>query len=391
MKCQFCNSEIPDDAMFCPECGKGQEKPLDTSPAGFCPKCGCPLEAGSLFCPECGARTDAGPEMPKSEAQSAPFQAADTNQQNVSPGTIPPAPGIPQPKGKGHIVILVFLLVAFAIVALVVYGIKSVFFPSEEPDTPNIALIEDYLDDTTDPQPASGSEDNSEVDLSDVDYNLLENSDLTMEGMVKTAKSGGKVLQWKNELTFYGQNESGERILMEDATSAYIDSSILPDGFLDTVSANNHISIKGSLHFSGNDLYISPIYVYDSDGNDMVAAFLDTKSKAAGRANSSSGSGRNSDYVLPQSNSRLLGKSDISGLSLQEINYAKNEIYARHGRLFKSDELQTYFNSKSWYNGTISPDSFSESLLSDVEKKNVEYLSDIEFGMSPGGYQLDPH
>ena len=282
-------------------------------------------------------------------------------------------------------------MVAFAIVALVVYGIKSVFFPSEEPDTPNIALIEDYLDDTTDPQPASGSEDNSEVDLSDVDYNLLENSDLTMEGMVKTAKSGGKVLQWKNELTFYGQNESGERILMEDATNAYIDSSILPDGFLDTVSANNHISIKGSLHFSGNDLYISPIYVYDSDGNDMVAAFLDTKSKAAGRANSSSGSGRNSDYVLPQSNSRLLGKSDISGLSLQEINYAKNEIYARHGRLFKSDELQTYFKSKSWYNGTISPDSFSESLLSDVEKKNVEYLSDIEFGMSPGGYQLDAH
>lgn len=214
---------------------------------------------------------------------------------------------------------------------------------------------------------------------------------------MKTAKSGGKVLQWKNELTFYGQNESGERILMEDTTNAYIDSSILPEGFLDTVSANNQISIKGSLHFSGNDLYISPIYVYDSDGNDMVAAFLDTKSKAAARANSNSGSGRNSgssgnsDYVLPQSSSRLLGKSDISGLSLQEINYAKNEIYARHGRLFKSDELQTYFNSKSWYNGTISPDSFSESLLSDVEKKNVEYLSDIEFGMSPGGYQLDAH
>ena len=22
MRCYFCNSEIPDDAMFCPECGK---------------------------------------------------------------------------------------------------------------------------------------------------------------------------------------------------------------------------------------------------------------------------------------------------------------------------------------------------------------------------------
>ena len=143
--------------------------------------------------------------------------------------------------------------------------------------------------------------------------------------------------------------------------------------------------------FSGNDLYISPIYVYDSNGNDMVAAFLDAKRKADAKSGSDSDSGlnTNSDYVLPQSSSRLLGRSDVAGLSLREINYAKNEIYARHGRLFKSKELQDYFDSKSWYNGSIKPDSFSESLLSDVEKKNVEYLREIEFGMDPDGYQLD--
>lgn len=40
-------------------------------------------------------------------------------------------------------------------------------------------------------------------------------------------------------------------------------------------------------------------------------------------------------YVLPQSSSRLLTDADVAGLSLQQINYAKNEIYARHGRLFE--------------------------------------------------------
>lgn len=95
------------------------------------------------------------------------------------------------------------------------------------------------------------------------------------------------------------------------------------------------------------------------------------------------------DYIIPYSNQRLLGDSDIAGLSLREINYAKNEIYARHGRKFDSQELQNYFNSKSWYYGTIEPENFSESMLSDVEKKNAEYLSNVEFSISANGYQLD--
>ncbi len=96
-----------------------------------------------------------------------------------------------------------------------------------------------------------------------------------------------------------------------------------------------------------------------------------------------------SEYVIPYSNQRLLGDSDVAGLSLREINYAKNEIYARHGRKFDSQELQNYFNSKSWYYGTIEPENFDVSLLTDVEKKNAEFLSDVEFSISANGYQLD--
>lgn len=99
------------------------------------------------------------------------------------------------------------------------------------------------------------------------------------------------------------------------------------------------------------------------------------------------------DYICPTSNSALLTDADIKGLSSQQLNYAKNEIYARHGRMFDSQELQDYFNSKSWYKGIYSASDFdanySSSLLTDVERKNVEFLRSAESNASTGGYNLD--
>ena len=96
---------------------------------------------------------------------------------------------------------------------------------------------------------------------------------------------------------------------------------------------------------------------------------------------------------MPASNTKLLTSSDIAGLSLKELNYAKNEIYARHGRKFDSNELRTYFESKSWYEGKYSAADFdanySARILSDTERKNAEFLKNAEYAMSGGGYQLD--
>ena len=102
---------------------------------------------------------------------------------------------------------------------------------------------------------------------------------------------------------------------------------------------------------------------------------------------------KNKDYILPASNTKLLTSSDIAGLSLKELNYAKNEIYARHGRKFDSNELRTYFESKSWYEGKYSAADFdtnySARILSETERKNAEFLKNAEYAMSGGGYQLD--
>ena len=80
------------------------------------------------------------------------------------------------------------------------------------------------------------------------------------------------------------------------------------------------------------------------------------------------------EYVIPDSHTRLVSASELYGLTKEELRIARNEIYARHGRMFKDESLQAYFNSKSWYVPIYSPDEFPTSLLNDIERKNVETI-----------------
>jgi len=81
------------------------------------------------------------------------------------------------------------------------------------------------------------------------------------------------------------------------------------------------------------------------------------------------------EYIIPDSSTRYLTNADVIGLTSEQLRLARNEIYARHGRKFKDEGLQAYFDSKSWYVGTIEPERFNDdSLLNDVERKNLEVI-----------------
>lgn len=86
----------------------------------------------------------------------------------------------------------------------------------------------------------------------------------------------------------------------------------------------------------------------------------------------------NEDYLLPDSDKRLITEEDLQGFTAEQCKIARNELYARHGRRFKDEALQTYFDSKPWYNGTIDPDDFPESSLSDIEMKNRDTIVNYE-------------
>ena len=67
-------------------------------------------------------------------------------------------------------------------------------------------------------------------------------------------------------------------------------------------------------------------------------------------------------------------------MSDYDLYFSRNEIYARHGRMFKNSDLQDYFNGKTWYHPTYTPEEFDSMAtpLSDIEQKNAALMLEVE-------------
>ncbi|MFB2898284.1 YARHG domain-containing protein [Aerosakkonemataceae cyanobacterium BLCC-F50] len=61
-----------------------------------------------------------------------------------------------------------------------------------------------------------------------------------------------------------------------------------------------------------------------------------------------------------------------------ELDVLRNSVFARYGRRFRSQELQKYFSSQSWYRPIYSPESFPNDLLTPLEQKNVAYILEYQ-------------
>lgn len=332
-----------------------------------CPYCGQETPDDSTFCAECGERLDDMPLDPSLD--------------------LPEDPDERKPRRKKKTPLLIAAGAAFLVLAISGAVFFSVRTPEKDSSGGQTAEAEKPAGDDTEAEDGAAPETEEDIDPSDADFNLTTGGQLRLDGYIRSAAGNQKLLRWDDGLSFYGRNPDGTEILLEDIDSASIDDSLLPDGMLDELSSNQKVRVDGQMYIDSGELYIMPYEISDGDGRDLIAAY--EKSQSEPEDDSSSTDTAAGGYILPQSSARLLTESDLSGLSLQEVNYAKNEIYARHGRMFNSRELQDYFNSQSWYSGTVSPEAFSESVLSDVEKQNAQFLSNAEYAMDPNGYQLD--
>lgn len=83
------------------------------------------------------------------------------------------------------------------------------------------------------------------------------------------------------------------------------------------------------------------------------------------------------DYILPESDSKYYTKEDLDKLTREEVKLARNEIYARHGRIFTKDmTVKEYFEGKDWYEGTV--DEVSDSELNKYEIANRDLIVKYE-------------
>lgn len=82
-----------------------------------------------------------------------------------------------------------------------------------------------------------------------------------------------------------------------------------------------------------------------------------------------------SDFLFPDSDSRLLADGDLSTLSKDDLRLARNEIFARRGRYFDSPDLTARFSKFAWY----VPRTWDPQLNA-VEKANVALIDRHESG-----------
>lgn len=119
-------------------------------------------------------------------------------------------------------------------------------------------------------------------------------------------------------------------------------------------------------------------WVSGSYSGSPITQSSQTGTKPGGSGNAPSSLGGDS-YILP-TDTQYITKSDLYGLPKEEVVLARNEIYARYGYSFQSENIRSYFESQSWYyaDPSVNSSTFSESMLNDYERTNLETILSYE-------------
>ncbi len=79
--------------------------------------------------------------------------------------------------------------------------------------------------------------------------------------------------------------------------------------------------------------------------------------------------GINGNY--PFTSSVILIDAILNCYTKQQLGIMRNEIFARHGLIFKTEEVRTYFSKQSWYKPEFEN---VDDKLTDLEKLNVQLI-----------------
>ena len=89
---------------------------------------------------------------------------------------------------------------------------------------------------------------------------------------------------------------------------------------------------------------------------------------------------QDSEYILENSDSVFLTEEEISEFSNEKLRLARNEIFARHGMVFESKILQSFFYTRSWYCGVEN----CEIKLNKYESYNCDLIQSRENQLEEG-------
>ena len=426
--CPSCGNAAQDGAKFCRFCGK----PLPAYPAsasdGRCSRCSSFLTSGAAFCMVCGAPAPKQPPVPKPQPQPEPAPP--------QPKPVPKPKPSPKSKRKPHNakqLLCNILMAAAALLALLGVVVGALYV------TGNLGYVTDFVHDLIHPEtpdapptvpdgdlPNGSKQDNTLPNGSKQDNTLPDGSkqDDTLPDDVAPTPPPIDTLsaeEFEAAIThireLYNEIESNRQAGTYDAYDPengvvyyFSDDDLIAITTQPNVENNAYRRFyyyqDGVLFFAyyeGSDSYrfyfcqgrlIRLRYTPDTAVSNTAAnydqattsAYLKWEERVLTEdaqlrlelSRLSAASESDSEYLLADSDSRYLTEDDLAGFTAEQCRLARNEIYARHGRRFKDPALQRYFDSLSWYNGTIEPSDFNDNVFNSYERANCSLIIDYE-------------
>lgn len=120
-------------------------------------------------------------------------------------------------------------------------------------------------------------------------------------------------------------------------------------------------------------------------GNSGSGSNSGNSSQSGGNGNGQGSAATPDDVILWGISSRYIDESELYNYSAGQLRLIRNEIFALHGRIFRSQDLRDYFSQKSWYVPTYDPDDFDANMfdyLNDYEAANLKVILNYEAALA---------
>ena len=189
---------------------------------------------------------------------------------------------------------------------------------------------------------------------------------------------------------------SGSGSASEDGASTDFSSSdyYSSDGKFYNESEGGYYDDRGLYHDRWGGYYSADGAYYDGqggywDGDGYHSSGSGSSSSGSGSSDginiddgSSSGGSSGSNpsayddsYMMYDIDSRYISEDEISDWSSEDLAKLRNEIFARHGRIFTTQKWIDYFATKTWY---VPRYDNVDALLNDYEWANLEVIMNLE-------------
>lgn len=195
-----------------------------------------------------------------------------------------------------------------------------------------------------------------------------------------TAAQTDQGLSWVGDFQRTYGPDAGLTILEEDEDTILFSAGIGGSGYLSFLDMRACVAYKGdavTAYYYEPETDYAITFTYRADGSLLLEENEDHCSGvnlAGVYVPEDVAVFPDCEYVFPDSDTYEIFMEDSESLTDLEREIARNEIYARHGVIFKDECLQNYFESCSWYDGQIRQEEFSDDILNDVEMTNIWIL-----------------